>query len=305
VRSVLLAVAVVMCLIPVFAVAQDPPRTSLVILGTGTPNTDPERSGPATAVVVDNRAFLIDAGPGVVRRAAKAARDRDIPALEAQRLNHVFITHLHSDHTVGLPDLLYTPWVLDRPDPLRVLGPPGIQKMMDGIGAAWADDIELRINGLEPREHNRDGYRPLVTEVLPGLVFEDDLVRVFAFRVDHGSWENPYAYRFEGPDRSIVISGDTAPAEAIVEACNGCDILLHEVYSAKQFPTRPPEWQRYHSAFHTSTTELAELATRAGPRLLVLYHQLYWSADDDALVAEIRAAGYMGPVVSARDLDVY
>jgi ribonuclease BN (tRNA processing enzyme) len=305
VKPVLVAVAVLMCLVPHFAVGQEAPRTRLVILGTGNPNTDPERSGPATAVVVDDRAYLIDAGPGVVRRAAKAARDREIPALRAQGLNHVFITHLHSDHTVGLPDLLYTPWVLDRPDPLQVFGPPGIQRMMDGIGDAWSDDIQLRINGLEPREHNREGYRPIVREVLPGLIFEDDLVRVFAIRVNHGSWENPYAYRFEGPDRTIVISGDTAPSEALVEACNGCDILVHEAYSAEQFVGRAPEWQRYHAAFHTSTSQLAELASRARPGLLVLYHQLYWGTDEDALIAEIRGAGYSGRVVSARDLDVY
>jgi ribonuclease BN (tRNA processing enzyme) len=305
VKPVFVAVAVLMCLVPHLAVGQEAPRTRLVILGTGNPNTDPERSGPATAVVVDDRAYLIDAGPGVVRRAAKAARDREIPALRAQGLNHVFITHLHSDHTVGLPDLLYTPWVLDRPDPLQVFGPPGIQGMMDGIGDAWSDDIQLRINGLEPREHNREGYRPIVREVLPGLIFEDDLVRVFAIRVNHGSWENPYAYRFEGPDRTIVISGDTAPSEALVEACNGCDILVHEAYSAEQFVGRAPEWQRYHAAFHTSTTQLAELASRARPGLLVLYHQLYWGTDDDALIAEIRGAGYSGRVVSAQDLDVY
>jgi ribonuclease BN (tRNA processing enzyme) len=305
VKPVLVAVAVLMCLVPHLVVGQEAPRTRLVILGTGNPNTDPERSGPATAVVVDDRAYLIDAGPGVVRRAAKAARDREIPALRAQGLNHVFITHLHSDHTVGLPDLLYTPWVLDRPDPLQVFGPPGIQGMMDGIGDAWSDDIQLRINGLEPREHNREGYRPIVREVLPGLIFEDDLVRVFAIRVNHGSWENPYAYRFEGPDRTIVISGDTAPSEALVEACNGCDILVHEAYSAEQFVGRAPEWQRYHAAFHTSTSQLAELASRARPGLLVLYHQLYWGTDEDALIAEIRGAGYSGRVVSARDLDVY
>jgi ribonuclease BN (tRNA processing enzyme) len=305
VTRVLLATFASICFLPPLAAAQEVPRTRLVVLGSGTPNAVPERSGPATAVVVDDRAYLVDAGPGVVRRAAKAARDRDIPALRVQGLNHVFITHLHSDHTVGLPDLLYSPWVLDRPDPLQVYGPPGIGKMMEGIGAAWADDIELRINGLEPREHNREGYAPVTSEVLPGLVFEDGQLRVFAYRVNHGSWESPYAYRFEGPDRTIVISGDTAPAESIVEACSGCDVLVHEVYSAEMFKGRPPEWQRYHAAFHTSTTQLAELAKRARPGILVLYHQLFWGLDDDALVAEIRAAGYEGRVVSARDLDVY
>ena len=191
---------------PVRSDAQVIPRTRLVLLGTGTPNADPERSGPATAVVVDDRAYLIDAGPGIVRRAALAAREKDMPALSASGLNHVFITHLHSDHTVGLPDLLYSPWVLDRLDPLNVFGPPGIQRMMSGIAEAWADDISIRIDGLEPRGANRDGYRPNTHEIEPGLVYEDELVRVYAISVKHGSWQYSYGYRFEGPDRTIVIS---------------------------------------------------------------------------------------------------
>mgnify|MGYP002152435547 CR=1 FL=1 len=286
-------------------VAQDAPRTRLVLLGTGTPNADPERSGPATAVLVDDRAYLVDAGAGIVRRAALAAREHDIPALSPARLNHVFITHLHSDHTVGLPDLLYSPWVLDRPEPLNVIGPPGISRMMNGIADAWADDIDIRVNGLEPRGANRDGHRPITKEVEPGLVFEDDLVRVYAILVKHGSWERPYGYRFEGPDRTIVISGDAAPSESLVDACNGCDILLHEVYSAERFVTRPPVWQEYHSQFHTSTTQLADIANRARPGMLVLYHHLFWGTDDEGLVRELRAAGYSGPLASGKDLDIY
>jgi ribonuclease BN (tRNA processing enzyme) len=290
---------------PVRLDAQVIPRTRLVLLGTGTPNADPERSGPATAVVVDDRAYLIDAGPGIVRRAALAAREKDMPALSVSGLNHVFITHLHSDHTVGLPDLLYSPWVLDRPDPLNVFGPPGIQRMMSGIAEAWADDISIRLDGLEPRGANRDGYRPNTHEIEPGLIYEDELVRVYAIPVKHGSWQYSYGYRFEGPDRTIVISGDAAPSESLVEACDGCDILLHEVYSAERFTTRPPEWQAYHSQFHTSTTELADIANRSRPGMLVLYHHLFWGTDDTGLVNEIRAAGYNGPLASGKDLDVY
>ena len=255
--------------------------------------------------MVDDRAYLIDAGPGIVRRAAMAARDRGIPALRVARLHHVFLTHLHSDHTVGLPDLLLSPWVLDRPVPLNVYGPPGTKKMMDGIVEAWSADITVRIDGPEPRDANRDAYRALTTEIEPGLVYEDDLVKVYAILVDHGGWEQPVGYRFEGPDRTIVISGDAAPSASIVEACGGCDILVHEVYSAERLPTRPPAWQRYHTSFHTSTVELADIANRARPGLLVLYHHLMWGTDDEGLIREIRAAGYSGPLVSGKDLDVY
>jgi ribonuclease BN (tRNA processing enzyme) len=285
--------------------AQETPRTRVVLLGVGTPNADPERSGPATAVVVDDRTYLFDSGPGIVRRAAQAARDREIPALQPPNLSRVFLTHLHSDHTVGLPDLLLSPWVLDRIEPLAVYGPPGTEAMMSAIMDAWSADVGVRLNGLEPRGDNPDGHRAVARDVEPGVVYEDDLVTITAIRVIHGSFEMPLAYRIEGPDRTVVISGDAAPSESIVEACGGCDVLVHEVYSAERFRTRPPEWQRYHASFHTSTTELAELANRARPGMLVLYHQLFWGTDDDGMVAEIRAAGYAGPLASGRDLDVY
>ncbi len=281
------------------------PRTRVVMLGVGTPNADPDRSGPAVAVVVDDRAYLVDAGAGVVRQAAKAARDKLVLALAPARLNRVFLTHLHSDHTVGLPDLLLTPWVLDRPGPLHVYGPPGTLLMMDRIRAAWEEDIDMRSNGMEPHENNPDAWRSVVFEVQPGLVYEDDLVKVYAIEVHHGSWKHAYGYRFVGPDRTIVISGDTTPVDAIIEACNGCDVLVHEVYSSERFRARPPEWQRYHEAFHTSTLELSRLAERAHPKLLVLYHQLFWGTNDAGLIREMKAGGYTGDVRSAADLDIY
>lgn len=281
------------------------PAPRVVILGTGTPNADPARSGPALAVVAGGRAYLVDAGPGVVRRAAAAAAEHGIPALEAPGLDILFLTHLHSDHTVGLPDVILSPWVLDRPGPIHIYGPPGTADMAARIGDAWQEDIHIRLSGLEPREANPDAYRAVVTETTGGLVYEDENVRVTAIPVLHGSWPHSYGYRFDAGGRTIVISGDARPSESLVEACDGCDILVHEVYSAEAFLNRPPEWQRYHADSHTSTVELAEIAGRARPGLLVLYHQLYWGATDEDLLREIREAGYTGRVVSAADLDVY
>lgn len=295
----------VAALAPATAQALETASARVVVLGTGTPNADPERSGPAVAVVAGEQAYVVDAGPGVVRRAAAAARDRDIPALAPSRLHHLFLTHLHSDHTTGLPDLILAPWVLDRPGPLRVFGPPGTASMVEHMLAAWQEDIHMRLFGLEPRAANPDAYQAPVAETTGGVVYEDDNVKVTAVPVDHGSWPHALGYKFETVDRTIVISGDTRPSESLVAACGGCDVLVHEVYSAEAFQRREPEWQAYHADTHTSTVQLAEVANRARPGILVLYHQLYWGATDDDLIREIRAAGYTGPVASASDLDVY
>lgn len=278
-----------------------PGKAQLVLLGTGTPTAEPDRSGPAVAVVVNGSAYLVDFGPGVVRRAA-AASMAGARALAVPNLKTAFVTHLHSDHTVGYPDLILTPWVLGRREPLEVYGPPGIRSMTDHILAAYAEDIDIRLHGLE--HGHPEGYKVNVHEIEPGVVYEDGNVMVKAFAVKHGSWPSAYGYRFETADRTIVISGDTAPAESIRTNAEGCDVLVHEVYSQSAFRRLPEQMQRYHASFHTSSVELARIAAEARPGLLVLYHQLLWGATEEGLLGEIRAL-YNGRVVYGRDLDVY
>lgn len=275
--------------------------THLVLLGTGTPNPDPDRLGPSVAIVSENRSYLVDAGTGVVRRAAAAARE-GFASLEPAELRRVFLTHLHSDHTLGLPDLILTPWVLERGRPLEVYGPPGTADMVEHILAAWEGDIRNRVDGIQPSD--TVGYRVSVTEIEPGLVLDDGTVRVTAFSVTHTGWEHAFGYRFDTAERSIVVSGDTAPDERIAGICDGCDILLHEVYSEAGFRGHEPDWRTYHSQAHTSSSELARIASSARPGLLVLYHQLLWGEDPESLLAEIRS-GYSGEVAFGRDLDVY
>ena len=274
--------------------------SQVVLLGTGTPNADPERSGPAIAVVVNQTPYLVDFGPGVVRRAA-AACQTGVAGLDVRGLNRAFVTHLHSDHTAGYPDLILTPWVLGRDEPLEVYGPAGIRSMTDHVTAAYQQDIAERLHGLESA--NDRGWRVNVTEIEAGVIYEDSNVEVEAFPVRHGSWP-AFGYRFLTPDRAIVVSGDTAPAENIVEKSRDSDVLIHEVYAMAGFQTLPPTWQRYHSSVHTSSRELALMASRARPGLLILYHQLLWGTTDEHLLLEIRA-GYDGMVASGRDLDVY
>jgi ribonuclease BN (tRNA processing enzyme) len=276
-------------------------RTQIVLLGTGNPNADPDRFGPSVAILVNDTPYLVDFGPGVVRRAAAAAQ-KGVKGLEVKNLNRAFATHLHSDHTAGYPDLILSPWVLERKDPLHVYGPKGIRAMTGHILKAYQSDIYIRLHGGQPS--NKTGYRVIAHEIKPGVVYKDQKVTVKAFLVDHGLWREAYGFRFETADRTIVISGDCRPSPAVIQNCNGCDVLIHEVYSEAGFATRPPEWQEYHSRYHTSSRELAELASKARPGLVILYHQLFWGTSEADLLKEI-SAGYSGKVISGRDLDVY
>jgi ribonuclease BN (tRNA processing enzyme) len=253
------------------------------------------------AIVVNGTPYLVDAGVGVVRRAAAVERN-GVAALEAENLDRVFVTHLHSDHTLGLADLIFTPWVLERERPLEAYGPGGLVAMTDHLVAAYEVDVRRRVDGLQPQ--NATGHHVNVHVVQPGEIYRDSNVTVTAFPVSHEEWDEAYGYRFETADRVIVISGDTRPSENVVAACNGCDILVHEVYSDAGFAQREPEWQRYHASAHTSASELAQIAGRAQPGLLVLYHQLFMGTSEEGLVAEVRA-GYDGRVVTGRDLDIY
>ncbi|MBI1743280.1 MBL fold metallo-hydrolase [Candidatus Acetothermia bacterium] len=276
-------------------------QTQIVLLGTGTPIADPDRSGPSVAIIVNDQPYLVDFGPGMVRRAAAAHR-AGVKGLTMQKLTRAFVTHLHSDHTAGYPDLILTPWVLGRNEPLQVYGPLGIKKMTEHILTAYERDIYVRTSGLEPG--NKEGYKVHAHEIGPELIYQDERVKVIAFFVKHGSFEPAFGFRFETPGRTIIISGDTVPVPSLIEHVRGCDVLIHEVYSVKGFATRPPEWQKYHSSFHTSSHELAEIAKQVKPGLLVLYHQLFWGTTEENLLAEIQEI-YDGPVVSGKDLDVF
>jgi ribonuclease Z len=277
-------------------------KTQLILLGTGTPFANPERSGPSLAIVVNQTSYVVDCGPGVVRRAAQAARDKNIPALEPAKLRHLFITHLHSDHTAGLSDFMCTPAVLDRNHPLRIVGPPGIRRMTRHIKKAYAEDEEIRIKGLEGG--NADGYRLDVSEVTQGEVYRDENIRVTAFEVQHGSWKHALGYRFETADKVIVVSGDCTYSESLVEMARGCDILVHEVYSEAGLQKREPKWQKYHSTFHTSTSQLAKIGEAIKPPLIILTHQLTFGSSYESLLEEIKKT-YSGKVVNGEDLAVY
>jgi ribonuclease BN (tRNA processing enzyme) len=279
------------------------PTTFVVFLGTGTPGPTPDRQGPSLAVVAGGKAYLVDAGVGVVRQ-ADAAYINGVQALNPRGLSMAFVTHLHSDHTIGLPDLILTPWVMGRTAALELYGPPGISAMADNILKAYAEDIHIRTTGLE--QANLTGYKVNAHEIQPGVVYQDANVKVTAFAVRHGSWPLALGYRFDAGGKSIVVSGDTAPAESVVQACNGCDLLIHEVYIGSPTSTaRPPDhWTQYMAAFHTSAVQLADIATRAHAKTLAATHLAYMDGANEADLVAALKKGYGGTVVVAHDLQV-
>lgn len=232
--------------------------TQIVLLGTGSSRAAPERAGRATAVVVGRQAYLIDFGPGVVQRAG-IAHSKGIAGLDPALLTLAFVTNLNSAHTAGYPDLVFTP--VGRKPALEIYGPPGLRRTTEHVLAAWADEAR-RVN---------------VHESPPGVVYRDDKVTVTAFTG---------GYRFQTPDRRIVIAGESSPAEIVISQCEGCDVLLHEVSMQ-------------------SARRVGELATRARPELLVL-HQLgdaSGRSGDNRLTSEIQAV-YRGRFLIGHDLDV-
>lgn len=271
--------------------AQD---TRVVLLGTGTPNPEPDRMGPSVAVISGGRVYVVDCGPGVVRRAAQAG-------IRMDQLTRLFVTHLHSDHTAGLPDFIFTPAVTGRAEPLEMYGPPGLRAMAGHVMKAWEQDIDIRLHGLEHGDAR--AYDVRAHDVKPGEIYRDEQVRVAAFAVNHGNWKRAYGYRFEAKDKVIVISGDTTRSESLVKAAQGCDILVHEVYSRKGWERRTPEWRKYHAAFHTSGPDLGEIAERIGVKTLVLYHQLPMGESPEEVVDEVKAR-FHGRVIYGKDLDV-
>jgi ribonuclease Z len=277
--------------------------TQLVILGSGTPNPNPERGGSAYAVIVDNTPYLVDFGPGAIRSfaALMPAWGGGMKEMDVTKIEHAFLTHIHSDHTTGLSDLLLTPWIMGRENKLNLYGPKGLEKMAGSLLDAYADDIDYRVNGTQPS--NGTGYQFNFTELADGVVFQDRNLMVEAFKVNHGDFEDAYGFRFTSKDKVIVFSGDTGPSKSLERYAKDADILVHEVYSNAGFLKKTKDWQIYHKGHHTSTYEVGEIASRAKPKILVLSHILFWGADEQDILEETRTT-FSGNIKIAEDLMV-
>ena len=275
-------------------------RMEVVLLGTGYPRPYPDRAGPSTAIVINGKYFIVDAGRAVVLRLS--ALQQPMPPIAA-----VFLTHLHSDHTTGLPDPFNTSWVMGRKQPLQLYGPRGTQEMVDGLLKFYAEDIHIRrdlVEKLEPKGAEIDVH--IVDE---GAVYKDDRVTITAFAVDHRPVEPAFGYRFESGGKIAVISGDTAPSDNLVKFARGADILVHEVYMPGYFArTRSVEMTRGDTAevtrrlgrYHTDANQVGKIAAAAGVKKLVLTHVI--PPEDSDKIRELAARNFSGEIVVGKDL---
>jgi ribonuclease Z len=265
----------------------------VLLLGTGFPRPDPQRAGPSTAVVIGGKWFVVDAGRGTTLRIAGTD-------LKYENMRGVFLTHLHSDHTAGLPDLFATSWQFGRKNvPLPLYGPPGTKRLAKAMLQFFAEDIHIRRDLME--KHPAAGATIATHIVREGVVYDDGEVKVTAFAVDHRPVRYAFGYRFDAGGHSIVVSGDTRPTDNLVKFAKGADVLVLEAYLPEHFDrVQTPEMAARLKSYHTSAEEAGQLAARAGVRKLVLTHLI--PTDGGETFRERAARAFKGEIVVGRDL---
>jgi ribonuclease BN (tRNA processing enzyme) len=282
--------------------ADGKPRSRLILLGTaGGPTPKPNRAAPAQVIVVNGVSYVIDCGNGVARQMVLAK-------LKLASIRDVFLTHHHSDHNADYGNLLLLSWATDLVTRVDAYGPPPLAEMTR---------LFLALNDYDIRTRMADEGRPPLKDLIAvheitagGPVMQDANVKVTAALVEHPPVEPAFAYRFDCPDRSIVISGDTRPSQNLVKLARGADVLVHEVMhlpSLEQLIATEPNAKtlREHLlASHTTTEQVGRIATEAGVKTLVLSHFVpggYPFLKDDVWFDAVRPY-FSGNLIVGRDL---
>jgi ribonuclease Z len=264
----------------------------VTLLGTGTPQPLMERFGPSILVQAGNETLLFDAGRGCLQRLRQIK-------VEYDKINALFLTHLHSDHIVGLPDLWLTGWLITkRAIPLKVFGPDGTKEMAEYLEKAFAYDIKIRV---QDDKAPKEGGKLSVIEIQQGVIYEANGVKVIAFEVDHGVVKPAFGYRIEYNGHSVVLSGDTKYSENLIKFAKGTDLLIHEVMIAPD--TLSKSDPRYNiTQHHTTPKQAAQIFNEVKPKLAVYSHivKLYGRTEDE--IMNRTKADYSGPLIMGEDL---
>jgi ribonuclease Z len=267
----------------------------VTLLGTGTPAIRPHRLGPSTLIQAGGETLLFDAGRGTMLRLKQAGVSYD-------QVDEVFLTHLHSDHLVGLPDLWLTGWVLGRRDsPLKIWGPRGTQSLLNHLAQAFSYDVDIR--STKSTKLSQVGIGTIVTEIEAGMVYQKSGVTVTAFDVDHSPIEPAFGFRVEYAGRSLVISGDTRYSNNLIKHSKGVDVLIHEVAYANALEKKNP-FLKFVESYHTTPLEAGKIFAAVMPKLAVYSHVITFDiASDQQLIPQTRKS-YSGDVVVGEDLMV-
>ncbi len=280
---------------------------TLTLLGTGAPIPDPARRGPAQVIDAGGELVLIDCGSGVAQRLVEADYAPRYSGQVRPPLRRIAITHLHSDHVTGLPDLLWAGWVMrwwDAPPPIA--GPPGTAEMLEHLLAAFSYDIAVRSKGERLR---REWLVPDVVEIDEGWQHEGGGYRLSAFRVNHEPVDEAFGFRLDADGAAVVVSGDTRPSENLIRHAQGADLLVHEVYWGRGAArlragvADPDALARRATidAYHTSSEEVGKVATQAEVEQLALSHLLLRGGTPADVLADL-APHFSRPAVVGEDL---
>lgn len=267
----------------------------LTLLGTGCPQVDPDRHGPANLVRHGGAHILVDCGSGVTQQLVRAG-------WRGAALDAVLLTHLHSDHVVDLYQLVISSWHQGRDRPQRIFGPEGTREFVERTLELWRSEREQRI--AHERRASTTGLRVDVTEFGSGVVFSGCGLTVEAFEVDHRPWRPSFGFAFEAAGRRLVLSGDTVRCPALMEAARGADVLVQDCFIHREMrlgPGRTEEGLRNVASYHALSSDVGGIAADAGARCLVLNHFVPTQFDRSALLAEVREH-YAGPIVIGEDL---
>ena len=287
-------VLVLVALAPAFAVGQE---IKVTLLGTGAPPPVMHRFGPSILVEAGGQKFLVDAGRGALQRLGQLK-------VRWQDVDGVLLTHLHSDHVVGFPDLWLTGWLVGpgRDRPLQVWGPRGTKKMMSHLEQAYEFDIRIR---LYDDRAAPEGIVVLAEDISEGIVVEKGGLKITAFEVDHKPIKPAFGYRVDYGGRSVVLSGDTRVSQNLIRHAQGVDLLVHEVVSPETFQRAgtPPERAKSVIEHHVTPEQAGEVFAKTKPRLAVYSHIVLPIATEQDLIPPTRKT-YSGPVEVGEDLMV-